>query len=292
VFLACVGLSTPARAFTHIVKPGETLAAIAEAFYGRIQFERILVAANALDLGGGVPIMAGMRLEIPAVSHRRIVEGDTWAALAKELLGAAHRADMLAGANNTYPWLPLEVGAEIVVPYNLRVVTTSADTIVTLAYRYLGNKEKAWSLDHYNGLNGGQLGRGRVVLIPLTDLPLTDAGKAAAKVAASARRSEGAGGTREAQLQVQREIVALIADVRGGRYVDAVKRGVGFLSAGELTRPQLGTIHRQLLEAYVALGSAGLAAQSCRKWREHDPNAKLDPVVLSPKILDACNRAP
>lgn len=292
VALAVFALASPALAFTHIVRPGETLASIAETMYGRIQYEQILVAANGLDVGGGVPIVAGMRLEVPAVSYRRIAEGDTWAGLAKELLGSPQRADVLAMANGSYPWLPPEIGAEIVIPYNLRVVATGNETIVTLAYRYLGSKEKAWTLDHYNGRGGKQLGRGDVVLIPLVDLPLTDAGKDAARRAATARRSQASGDVRKAQLEIQREIVALIADVRGGRYVDAIRRGNGFLSKGPLAKPQLAAIHRQLLEAYVALGAVGLAKQSCAEWRKNAPDARLDPVQLSPKILDACGKSP
>jgi hypothetical protein len=292
LLLLVLGSAAEARAFTHIVRPGETLAAIAETYYGRIHYERILVAANTLDVGGGIPISAGMRLEIPAVGHRRVVEGDTWAALATELLGAPHRADVLAGANGTYPWLPLGIGAEIVIPYNLRIVTSGGDTIVTLAYRYLGDKKKAWTLAHYNGLGNRQLRRGDVLLIPLVDLPLTDAGKRAAERAAEARRSEGQGGAREAQQNVQRELIALIADVRGGRYVDALRRGHAFLDSGPLTQAQLATIHRQLLEAYVALGATGLAAQACKDWRTNDPSALLDPKLLSPKLLAACQRAP
>ncbi|APR86071.1 Hypothetical protein A7982_11420 [Minicystis rosea] len=64
-----------AAAFPHVVKKGETLAAIAERTYGRVQMEQILVAANGLDAGGGIPIVAGMRLEVPAVGHHRVSAG-------------------------------------------------------------------------------------------------------------------------------------------------------------------------------------------------------------------------
>ena len=69
--------AAPAHAFPHVVRPGETLAQIAERTYGRIEMEQLLVAANGLDAGRGVPIVAGMRLEIPAVGHRRASASDT-----------------------------------------------------------------------------------------------------------------------------------------------------------------------------------------------------------------------
>ena len=40
--------------------------------------------------------------------------------------------------------------------------------------------------------------------------------------------------------------------------------------------------------AYTALDAPGLAAASCGIWRDNDPKARLDPVVLSPKIMAAC----
>jgi hypothetical protein len=280
----------PSLAFTHIVQTGETLASIAEKLYGKIQYEKILVAANALEAEGGIPIVAGMRLEVPAVSYRRIEKNDTWAGLAAKLLGGAHRADVIATANGTHPWLPPHFGAEVVVPYNLRVITADNDTIVGIAYKFMNEKKKAWVLDHYNGLDGRALRRGDVILVPLTDLPLTAEGKIAAREAAGAGCSESAGETRSAQLKVQSEIPSLIADVRGGRYVDAVSRGNRFPAAGELSKPQLGVIHRQLLEAYVALGATGLATAACTEWRKHDPKAALDRTQLSPKLVSACNR--
>jgi hypothetical protein len=74
--------------------------------------------------------------------------------------------------------------------------------------------------------------------------------------------------------------------------VFAVARGVKLLASGELSDVELGRIHRQLLEAYVALDAVGQAVESCTKWRKYDRSARLDPVFLSPKIMDACARAP
>ena len=290
----CLALSLTsldAGAFTYVVQPGDTLASIAERFYGRIQHEKILVAANSLDAQGGSPIVPGMRLEVPALAHRKIHKGDTWPKLAEELLGAGGRADVLAIANGTSPWLPPEDGAEIAVPFNLQVIASSGDTIVTIAYKFMGDMNKAWVLDHYNKRCGRAVRRGEVVLVPLTDLELTDAGKKALKESNALICSEASGSARQAQRRVASELPALIADVRGGRYVDAVTRANRFLATESLTKPQLATVHRQLLEAYAALDAPGLAAASCAEWRKLDPSATLDPVLMSPKLISACNRS-
>jgi hypothetical protein len=279
-----------AQAFTHIVAPNETLAAIAEKYYGKIQYEKFLVDANLLGLGGGSPIVKGMRLEIPAVGHRVVRHGETWDNLAAELLGAPSRSDVLSIENGSNPWLFPQEGAEIVVPYNLRVIAASGETLVTIAYKYYGEMNKAWVLDHYNGLNGHKLEPNDVVLVPLSDLPLTDAGKKAAQLAGGEDCSQAMGSVREAQRRVSQEVPALIADVKSGRYVDAVSRGTRFLASALLAEPEQAVVNRQLLEAYVALDAPGLAAQACSEWRKRDKTARLDPVQLSPKIIAACKR--
>jgi len=292
VLVASVALAERADAFTHVVTEKDTLASIAERYYGRIQFEKLLVAANDLDARGGSPIVRGLRLEVPALGHRVVRQGETWDSLAAELLGAAKRSDVLSLANDSSPWLTPEEGAEIVVPFNLRVLPDNGATVVTIAYRFYGDMNRAWVLDRYNSLNGKKLEPGDVVLVPLTELPLTELGKKAARAAAGAACSEAEGDVRNAQKKVAQELPALLSDVRSGRYVDAVARASRFLSSAELSESQIGTVHRQLLEAYVALDAPGLAAASCTEWLKRDPGAQLSPVDLSPKILVACGRKP
>jgi hypothetical protein len=290
-FALVAGVEPRAEAFTHRVGPGDTLASIAEKYYGKIQYERLLVAANFLDARGGTPILRGMRLEVPALEHRKIAHGDSWDTLATELLGAPSRSDVLSMANGSSPWLAPEEGSEIAVPYNLRVVVGEGEQITQVAFRYLGDMNKAWMLDHYNGLDGRKLVRGDVLLVPLTDLPLTEAGREAVTQALGATCSQAGGLGKKTQHKIAQELPALVADVRAGRYVDAVTRGTRFVATGLLTEPQLALVHQKLTEAYVALDAVGLAAASCAEWRKRDPAARLDPALHSPKIIAACERA-
>jgi hypothetical protein len=278
----------PAAAFPHVVRAGETLAQIAERTYGRVELEQLLVAANALDGGDRVPVVPGMRIEIPAMGHHRVGGGETWTRLADELLGDGSRSDVLAGANGSMPWLTPADGQEILVPYNLRFVVGQGDSLLTIAYRFLGSRDKAWTLDGYNHRHGEPVRRGEAVLVPLTDLPLTAAGKEEAASAGAMVRTEGGGLARDAQRRADAEMPLLAADVRGGRYVEAAARGNRMLGYGELTKPERAAIERQLTEAYAALDAVGLAETACNAWREADPAAVLDPIELSPKILRAC----
>lgn len=281
---------TDASAFEHIVSTGDTLAQIAIRFYGTPRFEAALAGANSLDAHGGSAIVAGQPLEVPAPSHHRVGDGETWFALARTYLGDPKRADVLARANGAVAWVPPIESQEIEIPAVVAHITAEGESMPTLAQRYYGDQNKAWELDIYNGRTSSQrILRGDVVLVPLVDLSLTEEGKKAARAAAERTRTEGGGHAYEAQRHAQADIPPLLADIRAGRYVDAVARGNRLLGAGDLSRPQLATIHRALLEGYVALDAPGLAAGACAAWRESaGADARLDPRLVSPKIRAAC----
>src|SRR5262249_42839336 len=156
---------------------------------------------------------------------------------------------------------------------------------------FLGERDKAWMLDRYNHVKEKPVHRGDVVLVPLSDLELTADGKAEAASAGALVRAEGLGRTRDAQLRAEAELPQIATDVRMGRYVDGIARCNKLLGSGELARPQRAAIERSLVESYAALDATGLAERACTAWREAEPDAALDPIELSPKIIKACSHA-
>lgn len=282
--------ASDASAFGHVVSQGETLAQIALRFYGSPRFEAAIAGANSLDVHGGSAIVAGQPLEIPAPSYYRVKEGETWFGIARMYLGDPKRAETLARANGAVAWIPPGLDQEIMIPAVVAHIAAAEDTVSTLAQRYINDINRGWELDIYNGRDPKQkLMRGEVVLVPLVDLSLTEEGKKAARRAADRTRSESAGQAFDAQRRAEADIPTLLLDIRGGRYVDAVGKGNRLLAMGDLTRPQLATIHRALLEAYVALEAPGLAAGACSAWKANvNGEPKLDPRSVSPKIRAAC----
>ena len=286
--LAAVLAASNAHGFVHIVRPGETLSQISTRVYGNARLELVIADANALDVQGGSGIVAGMRLEIPACSFHRVLERETWPSLAREYLGDSGRADELALINGGLAWIAPSPEQEVKLPYVLTHIAAEGDTTTKLAHRYLGDANWGWKIDAFNGRKEWKLVRGDVVLVPLAELDLTDAGKAEAAQAQTRDRSQAAGASLELQRKVDAELPPLLADVRAGRYVEAVGRGNRLLGLGELSRVQLATIHRALLEAYVALEAHGSAAAACTDWLKNEPHPVLDPLLVSPKIRAAC----
>jgi len=279
-----------AAAFSVIATSGDTLAVLAQRVYGRGETERVLAAANGLERVGSLPLPAGTRLEVPTVTYRRVARGETWAELGAALLGAPERGAALSFANGSKPWLPPAEGAEILVPYNLHVIAEPGDTLSSLAKRYFGSERRAWMLAEYNGQKDVALSPGQLVLLPISDLTLTEAGREAARAALELWSGLG-GEAREQQAAAAEELPTLLANVRAGRYVESVAQGMTLLAGSALTLPQRAAVQRQLLEAYAALGASGRAADACREWRRAAPQAKLDPRELSPKLLAACSVA-
>src|SRR6187402_984059 len=130
-------VSLDAQAFPHVVQDKDTLAELSTRYYGRVQYERLLAAANGLTVAAR-GLLPGQALEIPALSYHRVQPTETWESLALTLLGGTHRSVVLAQINDQEPWIQPEVGQLIAVPYNLAWVVSDQDSLATLAYRFLG----------------------------------------------------------------------------------------------------------------------------------------------------------
>ncbi len=284
--------SASAAGFSHVVRPGETLAQIAERVYGDARFEVALVGANALDVEGGTIIVPGMRLEVPASGHHTVLQGEGWPELSVSWLGTADvaRTALLAHANKGVPWVPPVEGQEIEIPAVISYLAGEGETINSIAGRFWGDPNRGWELNSYNHREGITVRRGDVVLVPMPELRLTEVGKAEARIAAERDGASG-GLALEIQRKADSEFPQLLADVRYGRYSEAVARGNRLLGGGALTHPQLAAIHRALLEAYVALDARASATAACAAWISNDPAASLDPVRVSPKVRSACKPA-
>jgi hypothetical protein len=292
---ACSLASNTAHAqtspFVHTVRPGETLASIAQRYYGDPRRESILVSENGLNAQGGAAIVVGLRLIIPFVSYHRVSEGETWAMLAERFYGREDRAFLLIEENEGTAGDQPDVGAEIMVPYPLRYTAEQADNLrrIGMIYYRSDGPEAIRKLRRFNGMRGIRPNRGQVGLVPLSNLTLSEEGREI--VSGSAPAAASGGETRELQQRIDEDLPRLREHIRRGRFTEAVSLGNRLLGSGRLTGNQVVSIHRELATAYVALNRVDLAVQAFRTALRRQRDLELDVTRTSPTVLRALEEA-
>jgi len=294
---ACAVLSCSLRGLTraqaessiiHSVRPGENLAAISELYYGDSRRENVLAAENGLD--NGSEITPGMRLVIPTVRYHRVENGDTWAALAERYYGDVRRAFVLVDANSARASKPPEYGVQLLIPYPVRHAVFSHDPLRQAARDfYDGSSKSIAMLRRFNQVKGPRIGRGDVLLLPLSNLVLSESGRKAAQEQGMALTQAAA--ARAKQLSVNERLPALRQQVQEGKFVEAVALANQLLGAGQLTGNQLVTIQRELGTALVALDREDLALEAFKALLEQQPDIELGLSDTSPRVLRVLDRA-
>lgn len=283
LWLSCASaVRAQETAYVHIVRPGETLASIAQTYYGNPKRENVLVAENGLSEQVGSSIVEGMHLVVPTVHYYRVKAGDTWRALAERYYGDAARAPVLMKANDAKPGLSPDEGAQLLVPYPVRHVLKASETLLSIAEHYYDNRDDQ-RLFRSAYLGKGKLTRGHVLLVPLSDLVLSDEGKA--RLEASTGERVDMGETRKAQAQIEQKLPLLRQAIQDGRFVEAVMLGNQLLGSGKLTGYQEISIQRELATAYIALSREDLAVQAFAEVLKKQPDLELDSVRTSPRVL-------
>jgi phage tail protein X len=276
-------------AYVHVVRDGETLASIAQRYYGDPRRESVLVAENGLASQGGSAIVVGLRLVIPTVTYHRAQAGQTWAMIAHDYYGDSRRAYAIVEANPAVEGSQPPEGAELLIPYPLRHVAHERDTLNHVAETYYGTSDASRTLRRFNNLRSLRLRHGQLILVPLADLVLSEQGR---RVVAEATGTAPVGGeVRAVQTQISDQLPELQEHVRAGRYIEAVGLGNRLLGNADLTGNQIVTIQRTLAFAYVALEREDLAIAAFRQAIAHQPDLELDSRRTSPTILSALEQA-
>jgi LysM repeat protein len=267
----------------HTVRSGETLASIAQRYYGDVAREATLVAANVLNAQANASLLPGMRIVVPSISYARVEPGDTWQRVAQRELGLQSRAAYLARVNSADLRVPPSPGAVLRIPYLLRYVVMDDEPLFEIARRFYGDRTQVQFILEFNRMSSSRLQRGQVLLVPLADLTLREE--------PVCESSAPLAGTSQAQRRIEQEIPALEALIAHGQYIEAIALGARLGSAGELSTAQRVAIQRVLAEAYCAVDRLDLAAEAFREALSVDRSLTLDPHTTPPKVLDAFNMA-
>ncbi len=291
LLLACSALTAAGSAqpvYTHAVQEGDTLASIAQRYYGDPTREAVLGEANRMKGAGGNGLLPGSWLFIPMVSFYRVGRDETWQSIATRFYGTPERSATLVEANNGNRRVEPDEGTELLVPYPLRHVVAPGETIAKIAKTYM--PDSPLSLKRLRKFNAGaRIERGQVVLVPLFDLRL--AGEGQTQASAAFMLAAGGGAAKSAQDEVESSLPQLIQQVEKAQFAEAVALGNRLLGTPSLSSTQVVTIEKELAAAYVALERLDLAEASFRAALALQPNLELDTVRTSPRVLEAFNRA-
>ncbi len=287
--LSIAGSAAAQQSLGHVVRPSETLASIAELYYGDPRRENVLVAENGLGGEGGSSIVVGMRLTIPLVRYHRVQAGETWAELAERYYGDVRRAFALVDANSASSGKQPDIGAELLIPHPLRV-SGGHDPVRQAAKDFFDGSQKAMqSVRRFNGLKSGRVGRGTLLLVPVASLVLSASGKKIAQSQGHACAFEG--DARDKQMAVNEDLPRLREHVQRGRYVEAVAMANRLLGMGQLTGNQVVTIQRELGTALIALDREDLATEAFKVMLEKQPDVELGLGDTSPRVLHVLEAA-
>ena len=289
--MALAALSSGAAAqavYTHAVQEGDTLASIAQRYYGDPTREAVLREANRMKGPSANGLVPGSWIFIPTVAFYHVGKDETWKSIAARFLGREMRAATLIEANSGNRRVEPDEGAELLIPYPLRHVVSPGETLTKIAKMYM--PDSPVSLKRIRQFNAGaRIERGQVVLVPLLDLRLAGEGRTQASEAFTL--AAGGGATKAAQDEVESSLPELIEQVQNAKFAEAVSLGNRLLGTQSLTSTQVVTIQKELAVAYVALERTDLAEASFRVALAMQPNLELDTVRTSPRVLEAFNRA-
>lgn len=280
------GHAAASTAYIHVVKSGDTLASIAQRYYGDPRREIVLVAANGLaDATGG--IRAGMRLIIPTTEYVRVQPGQTWASLAAHWMGNSRYASLLSSMNNTSA--PAEENSQVIVPFILRHIATQNQSINDIAELYYNDNNKVTALKRFNQIRKKRLKRGQVVLVPMDELVLSPQARRA--IEKESGKMDLSADIHRIQRDLNDKMKELEVLMRSGAYVEAIALGNQFLGTPALGINQMVSAQRSLATAYVAIGRIDLAVRAFRKALKHRPDLVVDSALTSPRVLHALDLA-
>jgi len=260
----------------HALKPGETVADVAKAFYGDRDKAILLLKYNRIP--DPKKILPGTRIAIPKIIRYTIKKGDTLASIAHTFLGNHRRYQVLASINHLDSPEAISIGKAIRIPIEIPHIVKRGESLAMIANRYYGDPNTFSLIASYNFISDPQaIKPGTEILIPMINLEI---GEKSAPMSESPKPPL----LPEEQLGfpwLEKGIHLYFA----GDYRSALQNVMEALKRGLKRKDDIAKSYRFLAYCHVALGERNLGKRAFKKALDIHPGLELNPTYVSPKIM-------
>ncbi len=292
-----------AAVITHTVKEGESLTGIAKIYYG--SDERYIILSEYNNIPNPKKIEVGHKIVIPKSIKYKIKKGDSLAQIAKKYLDDKERYKVLMEINAISDPKSVSIDQIIKIPAKIPYTVKKGETLAIIAEKFYGDIKKYSLIASYNFISDPKtLEPGQKLVIPISDLEIVEskAKKSDEKKAVKAlpekpvsknnmEKKEAARTEPPQKEEGQQFLKKGMDSYFKGKYDEAVAEINTALEKGFKEKEDKLKAHRFLAYTYVAKEDKEEAKKQFKKALEIDPKIELDPVYVSPKIIEVFKEA-
>ncbi len=266
----------------HALRPGETVADVAKAYYGDRDKAILLLKYNRIP--DPKKISPGTRIAIPKIIRYTIKKGDTLATIAHRFLGDRRRYLVLASINHLDSPEAISIGKTIKIPIEIPHIVKKGESLAMIANRYYGDPNRFSLIASYNFISDPQaIKPGTEILIPIINLEIGEK-------STPMNESQKPPLLPEEQLGfpwLERGIHLYFA----GDYRSALQNLMEALKKGLKRKDDIAKSYRFRAYCHIALGERDLGKRAFKKALALHPGLKLNPTYISPKIMKVFKEA-
>ncbi|MBW2056569.1 MAG: LysM peptidoglycan-binding domain-containing protein [Deltaproteobacteria bacterium] len=275
--------AVPCQAFVrHTIQKGESLAIVAKHYYGDPAKAFLLMKYNGIN--NPRRIKPGWTIVIPEVRTHRVRKGETLSLIAKKYLNDPGKSRGLAKLNGIKDPRNLTAGMNILLPVEIPHTVRRGESLSKIAQRYYGDTAAFDLIASYNRIGYPfTLRPGTHLILPIGDLRIVKRKSRAVNTPLPG----SVAATNRAEAFLERGVKNYFT----GDYSGAVRNLQKALESGLKGKQDVAKAYRFLAYAYVALDERTKAEDSFLEALKVNPHMKLDPVYVSPKIIQVFEKA-